>query len=58
MRYLPMLGVLVGLLIIVIFMAGPGQRRVEVARNMALTLAVLVVLVFLFGLVARQWVDP
>ena len=57
MRYLPMLGVTALLLGLVIFMAGPGERRAEVARNMAITLAVLVVLVFLFGLVARQWVD-
>ncbi|MBW3595429.1 MAG: hypothetical protein KY391_07600 [Actinobacteria bacterium] len=58
MRYLPMLAATAGLLILVIFMAGPGERRTEVARNMAITLGVLVVLVFLFGLVARQWVRP
>ena len=58
MRYLPMLGVLSLLLILVIFMAGPGEKRAEVARNMAITIGVLVVLVFLFGLVARQWVQP
>lgn len=58
MRYLPMLAALVGLLVIVIFMAGDGEKRAEVARNMAITLGILVVLVFLFGLVARQWVTP
>ena len=58
MRYLPMLGVTAGLLILVTFMAGPGEKRAEVARNMALTLGILIVLVFLFGLVARQWVSP
>ena len=58
MRYLPMLGVLVLLTGFVIMMAGEGEKRVELARNMALTLAVLVVLVFLFGLVARQFVQP
>lgn len=58
MRYLPMLAVTAGLLILVIFMAGPGGKRAEVARNMALTIGVLVVLVFLFGLVARQWASP
>ena len=58
MRYLPMLGVLVLLTGFVIMMAGEGKKRAELARNMALTLAVLVVLVFLFGLVARQFVQP
>ena len=58
MRYLPMLLVLGGLLVVVTFMAGPGERKTELIRNMAITLAVLVVLVFLFGLVARQWVQP
>ena len=58
MRYLPILGVLVGLLVIVSFMAGPGEKRIELIRNMAITLGVLVVLVLVFGLVARQWVEP
>ena len=58
MRYLPILGVLVGLLVVVSFMAGPGERRMELLRNMAITLGILVVLVFLFGLVAQQWVEP
>ena len=58
MRYLPMLAVTAGLLILVTFMAGPGEKRAKLARNMAVTLGVLVVLVFLFGLVARQWVRP
>lgn len=58
MRYLPMIGVLAGLLIVVSFMAGPGERRKELVRNMAITIGVLVILVFLFGLVARQWVKP
>ena len=57
MRYLPMLGVMVLLLGFVIMMAGEGEKRAELARNMAITLGVLVVLVFLFGLVARQFVD-
>lgn len=58
MRFLPMLLVTGGLLVLVIFMAGPGERRTQTARNIAVTLGVLVVLVFLFGLVARQWVNP
>ena len=58
MRYLPMLGVMGLLLLLIIFNAGPGEKRAELARNMAITLGVLVVLVFLFGLVARQWVEP
>jgi len=58
MRYLPMLVATAGLLILVVFMAGPGERRMEVARNIGVTLGILVVLVFLFGLVARQWVNP
>lgn len=58
MRYLPMLLALGGLLAVVAFMAGPGEKRAELVRNMALTLAVLAVLVFLFGLVARQFVQP
>ena len=58
MRYLPMLATMIALLGLVIFMAGPGEKRAEVARNMAITLGVLVVLVFLFGLVARQFVKP
>ncbi len=58
MRYFPMLAVTVGLLILVIFMAGSGDKRVEIARNIAITIGVLVVLVFLFTLVARQWVRP
>lgn len=57
MRYLPLLAVIFGLLIVVAFMAGPGERRIEVARNMALTMAVLVVLVLLLGLVARNFVQ-
>lgn len=56
MRYLPMLLVLAGLLVVVTFMAGPGKRRTELIRNMVITLGVLVILVLLFGLVARQWV--
>ena len=58
MRYLPMLATMIALLALVIFMAGPGEKRAEVARNMAITIGVLVVLVFLFGLVARQFVKP
>ena len=58
MRYLPMLGVMVLLLGFVIFMAGEGERRTELAKNMAITIGVLIVLVFLFGLVARQFVQP
>lgn len=58
MRYLPLVLVIAGLLLVVTLMAGPGERRTELVRNMALTLGVLVVLVFLFGLVARQWVQP
>jgi hypothetical protein len=58
MRYVPILLVMLGLLVLVTFMAGPGERRAELVRNMAITLVVLVVLVFLFGLVARQWVRP
>jgi len=58
MRYLPMLAVTTGLLVLVVFMAGPGERRTEAARNIGITLGILVVLVFLFGLVARQWVNP
>jgi hypothetical protein len=58
MRYLPMLLVLGGLLVVVAFMAGPGGKRAELVRNMAITLVVLAVLVFLFGLVARQFVQP
>ena len=58
MRYVPMLAATAGLLILVVFMAGPGERRTEVARNIGITLGVLLVLVFLFGLVAREWVNP
>ena len=58
MDYVPMLAALIGLVVIVIFMAGPGEKRAEIARNMAITLGVLVILVFLFALVARQWVNP
>ena len=58
MRYLPMLGVLVLLMGFVIMMAGEGEKRVELARNIAITIAVMVVLVLLFGLVARQFVKP
>lgn len=58
MRYLPILLVLAGLLVVVTVMAGPGEKRVELIRNMAITIGVLMVLVFLFGLVARQWVQP
>ena len=58
MRYLPMLGVMGLLLLLIIFNAGSGEKRAELARNMAITIGVLVVLVFLFGLVARQFVKP
>ena len=57
MRYVPMLATMAGLLILVIFMSGSGERRTEAARNIAITLGVLVVLVFLFGLVARGYVN-
>lgn len=58
MRYLPMLGALVLLMGFVIMMAGEGEKRAELARNMAITIGVMVVLVLLFGLVARQFVKP
>ena len=58
MRYLPMLGVMVLLMGFVTLMAGEGKQRTEFVRNMAITLGVLVVLVFLFGLVARGFVKP
>lgn len=58
MRYLPMLAVLVLLMVFVLMMAGDRDKRAELARNMVITLGVLVVLVFLFGLVARQFVKP
>lgn len=54
MRYLPMLLAMGGLMLLVIFMAGPGERRATAARNMGLTLVVLFVLAMLFGLVARR----
>ena len=57
MRYVPMLATMAGLLLLVIFMSGSGERRAEAARNIAITLGVLLVLVFLFGLVARGFVD-
>ncbi len=43
-----------GLLVVVILMAGPGERRVTAARNIGLTIVILFVLALLFGLVARQ----
>lgn len=58
MRYLPMLGALVLLMGFVITMAGDGEKRAELARNMAITIGVMVILVLLFGLVARQFVKP
>ena len=58
MRYLPMLGAMVLLMGFVIMMAGEGKKRAELARNMAITIGVMVVLVLLFGLVARQFVKP
>ena len=58
MRYLPMLGALVLLMSFVIMMAGDGSKRAELARNMVITIGVMVVLVLLFGLVARQFVKP
>ena len=57
MRYIPILATMAGLLILVIFMSGSGEKRTEAARNIAITLGVLVVLVFLFGLVARGLVE-
>ena len=57
MRYLPMLGVIALLLGLVVLMAGPGERRGEVARNIAITIGVMIFLVLLMGLVARQWVQ-
>lgn len=54
MRYLPLLLVLAGLLVIVIFMAGPGEKRIQAARNIGLTIVVLMVLTLLFGLITRQ----
>ncbi len=58
MRYVPMLGVLVFLVACVILMAGEGRRKVELARNMAITLGILFLLVIMFGFVARQFVEP
>jgi hypothetical protein len=53
-----MLGTLVLLMGFVIMMAGDGSKRAELARNMLITIGVMVVLVLLFGLVARQFVKP
>ncbi len=58
MRYLPLLVAIVVLMAFVVMMAGDGAKRAQLVRNMALTLGVLVVLVFLFALVARQFVSP
>ena len=54
MRYLPMLLTMGGLMLIVVLMAGPGEKRATAARNMGLTLVVLFVLAVLFGLVAKR----
>ena len=54
MRYAPILLAMAGLLIVVIIMAGPGERRITAARNIGLTIVILLALALLFGLVARQ----
>ncbi len=54
MRYLPLLLAIGGLMLIVVFMAGPGEKRAAAARNMGLTLVVLFVLALVFGLVAKR----
>jgi hypothetical protein len=43
-----------GLMVVVVFMAGPGEKRATAARNMGLTIVVLFVLALLFGLVAKR----
>ena len=54
MRYLPILLAMGGLFLVVVFMAGPGERRITAARNIGLTIVVLLALALLFGLVARR----
>ena len=53
MTYVPILLVLTALIITVVFMA-PADRRLEFARNIGITLAVLAVLTLMFGFIAKQ----
>ncbi len=57
MRYLPILLVMGGLLVVVVFMAGEGDKRKQVAINIALTIVVLIVLTLLMGVVTRGFFD-
>jgi hypothetical protein len=54
MNYLPILLVLAGLLVVVAFMAGPGEKRGQLIRNILLTLAALIVGVLLLGVMASR----
>ena len=53
MTYVPIVLVLTALIVTVVFMA-PADRRVEFARNIGITLAVLAVLTLMFGFIAKH----
>jgi hypothetical protein len=56
-RYLPILLVMSGLLIVVVFMAGDPDKRKQVAINIGLTIAVLIVLTLLMGVVTKGFFE-
>ncbi|MDQ3940646.1 MAG: hypothetical protein M3238_04755 [Actinomycetota bacterium] len=58
MTYLPIIGLLIGLIILVVLMAGPGERRVEMIQKIGMTLVVLIVMSLLFALVTRDFLTP
>ena len=57
MRYLPILLVMAGLMIVVVFMAGDAEKRKQLAINMALTIAVLIVLALVMGAVTKGFFE-
>jgi hypothetical protein len=46
-----------GLLIVVVFMAGDSEKRKQVAISIALTIAVLIVLTLLMGVVTKGFFE-
>ena len=57
MRYLPILLVMAGLMIVVVFMAGDAEKRKQLAINIALTIAVLIVLALVMGAVTKGFFE-
>jgi hypothetical protein len=56
-RYLPILLVMGALMIVVVFMAGDAEKRKQLAINIGLTIAVLVLLALVMGAVTKGFFE-